>query len=73
MVWGSEVVNQYDKAVLISEWLNTQTGESDDEVTPLQSVAELGWNTMVIYNDPEKGNAWSRSSLIALREFEKNV
>ena len=43
LVWGSEVVNEFDKAQLISDYLNTQT--ADDTITPLQSVVELGWNT----------------------------
>ena len=34
-VWGSEVVNDYDKSVLIKEYLSTQ---SEEDITPLQSI-----------------------------------
>lgn len=65
-------MNQYDKSLLISEWLNTQTTDSD-AITPLQSIVKLEWNTVLVYSAPDGGSAWSIESLVSLREFEKSV
>ena len=65
------MVNEYDKSVLIAEHLNAQSAE---DVTPLQSIPEADWDTVVMYNAPDTSqSAWNKETLIAIREFEKSV
>ena len=64
------MVTQYDKSVLIEEHLSKQ---SEFDVIPLQSIIESSWNTLIVYNEKEKKQAWNKETLIAMREFERSV
>ena len=55
---------------MIEEHLSKQ---SEFDVIPLQSIIESSWNTLIVYNEKEKKQAWNKETLIAMREFERSV
>lgn len=57
--------------MLIDEWLENQQAT---DVTPLQSIRQNDWTTMLLYNNPDKSKSvWNKESLLAVRAIEDKV
>jgi len=49
-VWGADVVNDFDKSVLISRALSQKAMADQATNAPLQSIIAQDWTTTVIFS-----------------------
>lgn len=71
LVWHDPKTWDYDKSLLIKEYLVAGTGEDE---SPLQTQIETYWTTFFIYNKrPNLDNVWTVEGLTAIRDLEADV